>query len=93
MSTPSRPSRIFRANDILTGRVVLDGYPFAYVVVLPATSMSSLVGTAAISPVKEHTMIDEVLTAVEFLESRGWELVGLDQGFAACMRRIRQGSP
>jgi hypothetical protein len=32
--------------------------------------------------------LDEVLTAVEFLESRGWELVGLDQGFVACMRRL-----
>lgn len=37
-------------------------------------------------------MFDEVLTAVELLESRGWELVNMDQGFVACMRRVRQGA-
>jgi hypothetical protein len=87
MSAPARPSRVFRANDILTGRVVIDGYPFRYVVLLPATSASRLAGTTGTHAVEENSMIDEVLTAVEFLETRGWELVGLDQGFVACMRR------
>ncbi|MDG4788421.1 hypothetical protein O7626_21205 [Micromonospora sp. WMMD1102] len=88
--SPPRPARVFRANDILTGRVVLDGYPFRYVVVGPNVSMSSLVGAAFDRAAGENTMIDQVLTAVEFLETRGWELVNMDQGFVACLRRVRR---
>jgi hypothetical protein len=91
VSPPPRPSRVFRANDILTGRVVLDGYPFRYIVLGPATSVSSLVGTAFNRGAGENSMFDEVLTAVEFLETRGWELVSMDQGFVACLRRVGQG--
>lgn len=86
---PPRPSRVFRANDILTGRVVLDGYPFRYIVLGPAVSVSSMVGTAFNRGAGENSMFDEVLTAVEFLETRGWELVSMDQGFVACLRRVR----
>lgn len=85
-----RPSRVFRSQDILAGRVVLDGYPFRYIVVGPTVSVSSVVGTAFNRGAGENAMFDEVLSAVEFLETRGWELVSMDQGFVACMRRIRK---
>jgi hypothetical protein len=58
----------------------------------PAASVSSLVGTAFNRGAGENSMFDEVLTAVEFLETRGWELVSMDQGFVACLRRVRQAS-
>src|SRR5262245_27170106 len=85
-----RPGRVFRAKDILTGRVMLDGYPFRYIVVGPAVSVSSVVGTPFNRGAGENAMFDEVLTAVEFLESRGWELVSMDQGFVACLRQVRK---
>ncbi|GAB2917706.1 hypothetical protein GCM10027280_00900 [Micromonospora polyrhachis] len=88
MSLP-RPSRVIRANDILGGRVILDGYPFRYIVVAPGMSVSTLVGATFNRAGAENSMFDEVLTAVEFLETRGWELVSMDQGFVACLRRVR----
>jgi len=89
MSLP-RPSRVFRANDVLAGRVMLDSYPFRYIVLGPAASVSSMVGAAFDRAGTENSLLDEVLTAVEFLETRGWELVSMDQGFVACLRRIRR---
>ena len=88
MPPPPRPSRVFRANDIATGRAVLDGYPFRYIVVGPSMSVSTAVNAAFNRAAGENTMFDEVLTAVEYLETRGWELVSMDQGFVACMRRV-----
>ena len=89
MSLP-RPSRFFRANDVLAGRVTLDSYPFRYIVVGPAMSTSSAIGATFNRAATENSMFDEVLTAVEFLETRGWELVSMDQGFVACLRRVRR---
>ncbi|MEV0134461.1 hypothetical protein AB0H83_39135 [Dactylosporangium sp. NPDC050688] len=85
---PPRPSRVCRADDILTGRVNLDGYPFRYIVLGPAVSVSKMVGAAFNRAAGENTMFDEVLSAVELLETRGWELVSMDQGFVACLRRV-----
>jgi hypothetical protein len=85
---PPRPSRVFRAGDIATGRAVLDGYPFRYIVVGPSMSVSTAVSAAFNPGGGENAMFDEVLTAVEFLETRGWELVSMDQGFVACLRRV-----
>ena len=48
-----------------------------------------MVGTAFNRGAGENSMFDEVLTAVEFLETRGWELLSMDQGFVACLRRVR----
>lgn len=84
---------MFRARDLLTGQIRLDGYPFRYIVVGPAVSMSSMIGASFNRAAGENSMFDEVLTAVEFLETRGWELVSMDQGFVACLRRVRQAPP
>jgi hypothetical protein len=70
---------------------MLDGYPFRYIVVGPAVSVSSALGSAFNRAAGENSMFDEVLTAVEFLETRGWELVSMDQGFVACLRRVQPG--
>jgi hypothetical protein len=83
-----RPSRVFRADDIATGRAVLDGYPFRYIVLGPSMSVSTALGAAFNRSAGENAMFDEVLTAVEYLETRGWELVSMDQGFVACLRRV-----
>ncbi|MEV4136072.1 hypothetical protein AB0J72_28365 [Dactylosporangium sp. NPDC049742] len=85
---PPRPSRVFRANDIATGRAVLDGYPFRYIVIGPSMSFSTALGAAVNPSAGQNAMLDEVLTAVEYLETRGWELVSMDQGFVACLRRV-----
>jgi hypothetical protein len=89
MSSAARPSRVFRASEILSGQVALDGYPFRYIIVLPAQPLGRLTGIAGNRGAGENWTFDEVLTAVEFLEASGWELVSLDQGFVACMRRVR----
>lgn len=64
---PARPPRLFIPEDILAGRVSLDGYPFRYVYIsVPLTI--SLVGGRA-----HAARVDGVFTAVEFLETRGWQ--------------------
>lgn len=61
---PTRPPRLFPGDKILKGEVNLDAYPFRYVAVAG-------IGVAS------NEALDMVLTAVEFLETRGWELVNL----------------
>lgn len=76
--TLPRPPRWFTADDILANRVNLDAYPFRYIylTVAPASGLS-----AALSGGTGHaTRVDTVFTAVELLETRGWELVNFDQG-------------
>ncbi|MFG1905175.1 hypothetical protein [Kribbella sp. NPDC048928] len=72
-----RPPRMFRAPKILSGEVSLDGYPLRYAAVLSG-------GTSY------ESALDQVLSVVELLEQRGWELVNLTspQGmqFIAVMR-------
>jgi hypothetical protein len=86
MARPPRPSRVFYADALLSGRVSLDGYPFRYIVVTP--SPGSVTKLAFSFGTQTNPTIDAIFTAVEMLESRGWELVGFDQnGLAAFMRR------
>lgn len=83
---PQRPPRVFRADEILSGRVVLDGYPLRYIVVAPP--VSSVIGAGLGGRSGTNAMLDLVLTAVEFLEGRGWQVVSIDQGGSvACLRR------
>ncbi|MFI5693260.1 hypothetical protein ACIA58_15555 [Kribbella sp. NPDC051586] len=73
-----RPPRMFRSQKILSGEVSLDGYPFRYAAVLSG-------GTSY------DSALDQVLSAVEFLETRGWELVNVASPqamqFVAVIRR------
>jgi hypothetical protein len=88
MTTPAqpRPPRLFLADDILSGRVRLDGYPFRHILVVP--SMSTSLGAAFGGRAGANSLLDMVLSAAEFLEPQGWELVSVDHGGAmACLRR------
>lgn len=84
MSAP-RPGRWFLADDILAGRIDLDGYPFRYVYVTvpPAVTTPFSGGTYA-------AQVDAVFSAVELLETRGWEVVNFEgSGKVAYLRRSR----
>ncbi len=83
--TPPRPPRMFFAGDILTGRVQLDGYPVRYILITPTPTQSLSIAFSGRRGA--DAMLDTVFSAVEFLETRGWELVCLDQGTLAVMRR------
>jgi hypothetical protein len=81
-----RPPRLFVADDILSGRVRLDGYPFRYILIGP--SVSSSLGVTFGGRPATNALLDLVLSAAELLESQGWELVSVDHGGAmACVRR------
>ena len=86
----ARPPRIFAADDILAGRVSLDGYPFRYIYVTPSAGSLFARGGAGFSiKTGNNGPPDEMLSAVEFLETRGWEVVSVDvSGHATCMRRV-----
>ena len=73
-----RPPRIFTAEEILSGRVSLDGYPLRYVCI--GLTPSAALGTALSGRSGANTRLDEVLSAAEYLEGRGWEVVSIDQG-------------
>jgi hypothetical protein len=78
--TLPRPPRWFLADDILAGRVSLDGHPFRFIYVSTAPSFAPLSGAAR---------ADAVMTAVEFLETRGWQVVNFEQGGQiAYLRRL-----
>jgi hypothetical protein len=82
-----RPPRIFSADDILTGRVSLDAYPFRYVYITP--SPSSVFANMYRFRSGYNISADQVLSAVELLETRGWEMVTVDPSVhVACMRRV-----
>ncbi|MEV4637393.1 hypothetical protein AB0J80_08585 [Actinoplanes sp. NPDC049548] len=83
MSAP-RPPRWFIADEILAGRVNLDGYPFRYIYV--SINPTSVVGFFGASG--HAARVDAVFTAVEMLETRGWELVNFElSGKVAYLRR------
>jgi hypothetical protein len=86
--TMPRPSRWVLADDVLAGRVNLDGYPlrYIYLTMSPMAGLSVLGGKAAY-----QARIDGVFTAVEFLETRGWELVNFEQGGQVAF--LRRGVP
>lgn len=85
-----RPPRIFVANDVLTGRVSLHGYPLRYIYLTPSFSSVWRKGSAGYRfGTGNNGPADELLSAVELLESQGWEVVTIDiQGHVACLRRI-----
>jgi hypothetical protein len=91
MSVPAgvqqpRPPRLFVADDILSGRVRLDGYPFRYILIVP--SMTTSLGVAFGGRAGTNALLDTVLSASELLESQGWELVSIDHGGSmVCLRR------
>lgn len=84
-----RPPRIFVAADILTGRVSLDGYPLRYIYITPSLS-SVFSGQGGFRfTTGNNGPPDEMLSAVEFLETRGWEMVTIDiKAHVTCMRRV-----
>jgi hypothetical protein len=82
-----RPSRRISAEDILAGRYTMDGYPFRYCYIVPG---STALAGAAFSFGTGHgdLMRDQVLSAVELLETRGWHLVAIEQnGLVAYLRK------
>lgn len=83
--TQPRPRRFIRANDVLSGQWTGEGYPFRYVVIWHNKEIVTKV---------RNSMIDTVLSAVELLESRGWQLVTLDESMSqACLRRPTAEAP
>ena len=66
----------------------LYGYPFRYIYLVP--SASSLFGGSYRLKTGNNGPADQLLSAVELLETQGWELVTVDiSGHAACLRRVR----
>jgi hypothetical protein len=84
--TLPRPPRWFIADDILSGRVNLDGYPFRYIYVTAAPSEA--IGSVFAGKAGFAAMVDRVFSAVELLEAHGWEAVNFEQdGRIAYVRR------
>ncbi|WP_261164504.1 hypothetical protein [Microbacterium sp. Marseille-Q6965] len=84
MANEKRPARMIPAKDVLEGRWTGDGYPFRYVVVWHSKELVARY---------RNQMMDTVLSAVEVLEGRGWELVSVDEAVSlACLRRITPGA-
>jgi hypothetical protein len=81
-----RPPRWFSADDILAGRVSLDGYPFRYIYISAEPSEGFRVTFAG--PGTIAAAVDLVFSAAEFLESRGWQVVNFEQnGKVSYLRR------
>lgn len=81
--TRPRPPRWFVADDILAGRVNLDGYPFRYIYVSITPTIPTPFSGAAYA-----ARVDAVFAAVEMLEARGWEVVNFEgSGKIAYLRR------
>jgi hypothetical protein len=66
------------AEDILSGRISLDGYPFRYVCL--TISPSTALGSAFKGRAGANNLLDHVLSAAELLEGHGWELTSVDNG-------------
>ncbi len=82
-----RPPRIFVADDILSGAVSLHGYPFRYIYLTPSAASIFAGGGYRIRTGNDGPP-DQLLSAVELLETQGWELVTIEIGsHGACMRR------
>nr|BFE73709.1 hypothetical protein GCM10020092_070100 [Actinoplanes digitatis] len=80
-----RPPRIFEAEDVLYGRVSLEGYPFRLIYLVIA--LSSYYADTKIHP-SDLGRVDVLLSAAELLESSGWETVAVDaDGKLICLRR------
>jgi hypothetical protein len=85
MNAP-RPTRLFAVADVLSGQVNLDHYPFRYICI--AVSKEAM-GTRSVTTVSgAGDRVDQLCTAVEILEHRGWELVTMEpRGLTAFLRR------
>ncbi|GAA2506327.1 hypothetical protein [Winogradskya humida] len=82
--TLPRPPRRFVAEDVLAGRVNLDGYPFRYIYLGIPYRLDFRLGD-----VGELARVDVVMSAVELLETRGWEFLHfLEGGQLAFLRRV-----
>ncbi|SCE92226.1 hypothetical protein [Micromonospora mirobrigensis] len=88
---PQRPPRRFHSDDILSGRVNLDPYPFRYIMVTP--SPGAMVSNTLSLGAGTLAEVDRLLAAVEFLETRNWELVNLEQGGLVAFLRRRYPAP
>lgn len=65
------------------------GYPFRYIYLTPSAS-SLFSGGGFKLKTGNNGPPDQLLSAVELLETQGWELVNVDiSGHAACLRRVR----
>lgn len=90
-AVPPRPARLFLADDILSGRVVLDAnYPFRYICI-GSIRYGTFGGPAEVrvgpGTAESNAAVDRLLSAVEILEAHGWELVNLyENGTQACLR-------
>jgi hypothetical protein len=85
-----RPSRWFPPDDILAGTVNLDGYPLRYIYISATPFLNAALNCAfrSNSPSPRVSSPDEVMSAVELLEARGWDLVQFEQGgMIAYLRR------
>ena len=84
---PPRPPRWFSAEDVLSGRVNLDGYPFRYIYLSSEPSSGVRISIGGRGTV--GMLVDTVMSAAEFLESRGWQVVNFEQaGSVVFMRRL-----
>ena len=87
---PPRPGRIFSSDDILSGRVRLHTYPFRYICLNQSTGDRFRTVAALGSSIPNE--MDKMFSAVELLESQGWELVAVEQmGLVVFMRRRLPG--
>jgi hypothetical protein len=83
-----RPPRVFEADDILSGRVSLDEYPFRLIYLVIA--FSSYFADTSVHP-SDLPRLDVLLSAAELLEGRGWQVVSVDSGGKLlCLRRPPQ---
>lgn len=82
-----RPPRVFEADDILSGRVSLEQYPFNLIYLVIA--FSSYYADVKIHP-SDLPRVDVLLSAAEILTDQGWEVVAVDSGGKLlCLRRKR----
>ncbi|AGZ43024.1 hypothetical protein [Actinoplanes friuliensis] len=81
-----RPPRLFEADDVLSGRISLDGYPFRLIYLV--ISAASFYAGTSIHP-GDLGRVDVLLSAAELLETRGWQTVSVDAGGKLlCLRRV-----
>jgi hypothetical protein len=86
-----RPPRWFSADDILAGRVTLDGYPFRFIYISAEPSEGFRVTFAGAG--STAAAVDRVFSAAEFLEGRGWQVVTFEQsGKVAYLRRTSRAA-
>ena len=87
--TLPRPPRWFVADDILAGRVNLDGYPFRYLYV----SITPSITTPFSGGDAYAARVEALFSAVEVLETHGWEVVNFEMsGKVAYLRRAARTS-